>query len=338
MSNLPGAPADPVVTVVVAAFNVEAYVDAALLSIRRQSMDAIEILVVDDRSTDGTREHLVRQSIEDPRIRILDGLGKGPAAARNIAIAQARGRWIAIIDADDLIEPDRLERLTAEGDRHAVDAVADNMIAFYEEDPTRDHPWIDPAVWPKPRVLTFKDLMDGGVGTPPSPELGYLKPVLRRDRVLQLGDVYQENLIIGEDFDLMARWTAKGFTYLYDPKAGYRYRRRVSSLSYRLSPAQVEDMIVALDRLDAGVPQFHSASVARRTAALRQLQSYALRVERLKRRDLTALVELTSEADSRRRLTASLREGIGRRLLGFKRSSLGHLKNLKRLSVSIPWP
>lgn len=319
MSNLPDTPADPVVTVVVAAFNVEAYVDEALLSIRGQSLDAIEILVVNDRSTDGTRDRLVRQSRLDPRIRIIDGPGEGPAAARNIAIAQARGRWIAIVDADDLIGPDRLARLTAEGDRHAVDAVADNMVAFYEEDPTRDHPWIDPGVWPASRALTFKDLMYGGLGAPPAPELGYLKPILRRARLSQLGEAYRETLIIGEDFDLMARWTAAGFSYRYEPRADYRYRRRVSSLSYRLSPAQIDDMIAALERLDPAAPQFDAASVAHRTAALRDVQRYARRVERLKRRDLSALAALLAEADGRRRLTASIREGLGRRLRSLRR-------------------
>ncbi|MFN7110049.1 MAG: glycosyltransferase family 2 protein [Brevundimonas sp.] len=319
MSNSTGAPQDSVVTVVVAAFNVEAYVDEALLSIRGQSLDAIEILVVDDRSTDGTRERLVRQSLLDPRIRIIDGPGNGPAAARNMAIGQAQGRWIAIVDADDVIEPDRLARLTAEGDRHAVDAVADNMIAFYEEDPTRDHPWIDAAVWPTPRALTFQDLMNGGLGAPPAPELGYLKPVLRRARLAQLGDVYRENLVIGEDFDLMARWTAAGFTYRYEPQAGYRYRRRVSSLSYRLSPDQIDDMIAALDRLDRTATQFDAASVAYRTAALREVQLYARRVERLKRRDLTALAALLADADGRRRLKTSIREGLGRRLRSLRR-------------------
>lgn len=320
MSNFTGAPEAPVVTVVVAAFNVEPYVDEALLSIRGQSLDAIEILVVDDRSTDGTRERLVRQSLLDPRVRIIDGPGNGPAAARNMAIAQARGRWIAIVDADDVIEPNRLARLTAEGDRHAVDAVADNMTAFYEEDPTRDHPWIDAAVWPTPRALTFKDLMNGGLGAPPAPELGYLKPVLRRTRLAQLGDVYRENLIIGEDFDLMARWTAAGFTYRYEPQADYRYRRRVSSLSYRLSPDQIDDMIAALDGLDAAAPQFDPVSVGRRAKALRDVQRYARRVESLKRRDLSALASLLTDGDDRRRLVSSIREGVGRRLRGLRRS------------------
>lgn len=314
MPNLSGSQPDPVVTVVVAAFNVAEYVDEALFSIRRQSLEAIEVLVVDDRSTDTTRACLSRHAGEDPRVRIIDGAGRGPAAARNLAIAQARGRWVAIIDADDVIAPDRLERMMAEAEGSSADAVADNMTAFYEGDPSRDHPWIDPAVWPGSRALSFDDLMTGGLGDPPAPELGYLKPMLRRDRLARLGKPYNDTLVIGEDFDLMARWTAAGFSYRYMAEAGYRYRRRVSSLSYRLSADQIDHMIGALDRLDTSAPGFNTGSVDRRRLALGQTQRYARRVDRLKRGDVTALAAILLDSDGRRRLSVSVREGLSRRL------------------------
>lgn len=322
MSNPSGAQAVPVVTVVMAAFNVAEYIDEALFSIRRQSLETIEILIVDDRSTDATRNHLVRHAREDSRIRVLDGAGRGPAAARNQAIAAARGRWIAIVDGDDVIAPDRLARMTAEAETRSVDAVADNLIAFYEGDPTRDHPWIDPDVWPTTRPLRFEDLMEGGLGEPPAPELGYLKPILRRDRLAALGSPYRETLLIGEDFDLMARWTAAGFSYRYMPEAGYRYRRRVSSLSYRLSAEQLDHMIGALNTLDTTAPGFDAAAVDRRRIALRQTQTYARRVDRLKRGDAAALAALLLDGDGRRRLAVSAREGLVRRLgaLGDRRA------------------
>lgn len=316
MSNPPGEQAVPVVTVVVAAFNAAEYIDEALFSIRRQSLVATEILIVDDRSTDATRERLAHHERDDRRVRILDGAGRGPAAARNLAIAQAQGRWIAIVDADDVIAPDRLARMTEEAERRSVDAVADNMTAFYEGDPSRDHPWIDPGIWPTARPLSFGDLMIGGLGEPPAPELGYLKPILRKDRLAALEIPYRETLVIGEDFDLMARWTAAGFTYLYVPEAGYRYRRRVSSLSYRLTPEQLDHMIGALDSLDTTAPGFDGASVDRRRIALRQTQRYAALVDRLKRGDAGALVAILGDSDGRRRLAISLREGLVRRLNG----------------------
>ena len=313
MSNRPTASADPIVSVVVAAFNVEDYLDEALFSIRRQSLAAMEILIVDDGSTDATPAILARHASQDPRIRSLVGTGRGPGAARNVAMRQARGRWIAIVDGDDLVAPDRMARLVAEGEDHAVDAVADNMIAFYDSEKVADHAWIDAGSWPAARALTFADLMAGGLGQPPAPELGYLKPLLRRERLAELGGLYQEALMIGEDFDLMARWTAAGFSYRYVPDALYRYRRRASSLSYRLSADQIDQMIAALASLYVGGGEMEASLVAR-IQALKDLRLYARRVERLKRGDLTALAPLLVDHDYRRRLAGSFAEGMMRRL------------------------
>ena len=304
----------PTATVVMAAFNVAEYIDDALSSVRNQSLKAIEIVVVDDGSTDATPDILARHAQEDHRIRVLRTKGVGPAGARNFAFAHARGRWISIVDADDVVLPNRLARMIDAGEKFGVDAVADNLTAFYEGSTIADHAWIDPAYWSSERLLTFEDLMKGGLGAPPSPELGYLKPVLRRERLTDFAPPYREDLLIGEDFDLMARWLAAGRTYLYLPAAGYRYRRRTSSISYRLTPGQIEQMVGALNDLDRDAPGFDGACVDRRKANLENMLRYARRVARLKRRDLSALAPLVTDQDYRRRFGASVLEGVSRRL------------------------
>ena len=280
------------------------------------------MVVVDDGSTDGTPDILARHIRQDRRIRDIKASGRGPAAARNLAIAQARGRWIAVVDADDFIKPDRLALMVDAGDRQGVDAVADNMVAFYDSGAPSAHAWIAPAIWSSPRLLTFEDMMKGGLGDPPKPELGYLKPLLRRDRLTLLGQPYREDLMIGEDFDLMARWTSAGLSYLYLPEAGYLYRRRASSISYRLSAVQIDQMIKALDGLDRAASRFDERSVGARKASLEAMRRYAQRVDRLKRRDLSALAPLLVDGDYRRKLAASAHEGLRRRLdvLGRRRA------------------
>lgn len=303
-----------VVSVVVAAFNVAPYVEEALRSIREQTLRQIEILIVDDGSTDETLSILADHAREDERIIILKGTGSGPGAARNIAISEARGYWIAIVDADDIILPDRLERLVAVATRQQVDAAADNMLAFYPDNPDLDHAWISSTAWPDERSLTFTDLMFGGRGTPRRPELGYLKPLLRRDKLSTLGIAYQEALMIGEDFDLMARWTAAGLTYRYTPDISYKYRRRPSSLSYRMSAGQLAQMIDALDRLDKAAIGYHAESVADRRSAMEAELQYIRMVERLKSGKILSLLTILSNKDSRSKLNRSIHEGFYRRI------------------------
>ena len=89
-------------------YNGARYLDESVASIREQTLRDIEILIVDDGSTDETPAMLARYAVEDPRIRLLHADHQGPASARNVGLAQARGRLVALMDADDIARPDRL--------------------------------------------------------------------------------------------------------------------------------------------------------------------------------------------------------------------------------------
>ena len=104
----------PRFSVVMPLYNKAAHVRAAIESVFAQTFPPHEILVVDNRSTDGGRE--IVAAIGDARIQLLDLSTPGPGgyAGRNIGIRAARGDWIAFLDADDLWQPDHLAVL-AEG-------------------------------------------------------------------------------------------------------------------------------------------------------------------------------------------------------------------------------
>lgn len=95
----------PLVSVILPAYNAQATLAQAVHSVLSQDYVNLELLVVDDGSTDNTVQHPV---LRDPRIRVLQQKNSGPAAARNLGIAQARGALIAFIDADDVWMPGKL--------------------------------------------------------------------------------------------------------------------------------------------------------------------------------------------------------------------------------------
>lgn len=103
----------PEVSVVVPVRDVIDYVDDLLDDLRGQRFTDMELLLVDDRSVDGTREVLERHAEADDRIRLLDGAGEGPSTARNLALDHAEGELLAFVDADDRLSPDYLASMHA---------------------------------------------------------------------------------------------------------------------------------------------------------------------------------------------------------------------------------
>ena len=120
----------PAVSVVTAAYNGAAWLPETLDSLARQRFTDWEAIVVDDCSTDETRDLVA--AWPDPRVRLLPlERNGGPVRARNAGVAVARGRYIAGLDQDDLCRPDRLARQVAQLDRDGdcvlVGAAVENL-------------------------------------------------------------------------------------------------------------------------------------------------------------------------------------------------------------------
>jgi glycosyltransferase involved in cell wall biosynthesis len=112
--------ASPRVTGIIIVYNGEAYLDEAIASVRAQGFSDWELLVVDDGSTDSSREIARRNATEDKRIRLLehpDRRNHGMSATRNLGLSQARGEFVGFLDADDIWMPDKLAEQVAALDR-----------------------------------------------------------------------------------------------------------------------------------------------------------------------------------------------------------------------------
>ena len=100
----------PLVSIVVPAHNVSPYIDACLWAIRRQTYPALEVVVVDDGSTDDSASIAERHAADDPRILVIrSAQNRGAAAARNTALQTVTGTFVVFADADDLMDPHLLE-------------------------------------------------------------------------------------------------------------------------------------------------------------------------------------------------------------------------------------
>ena len=177
-SALPARP--PVVSVIMANHNGAAYLADAIASVRRQSLSELELIVSDDASTDDSARIVGEAIAGDPRIRLVRSTqNSGPAAARNKALALARGDWIAVMDSDDLMHPDRLERLVEAAERDGADIAADDLVEF-ETDRVRRLACSPANGRASPFWVDIRDYIRLNMFYGPGPALGYLKPLFRR--------------------------------------------------------------------------------------------------------------------------------------------------------------
>ncbi len=118
------------VSVIVPLYNVEKYVDECLTSLRDQHYRTLEIIVIDDGSTDRSAEIVARHAADDPRIRVVRQPNGGLGAARNAGIRNARGDYLCFVDSDDVMPAHGVLRMVNTAERSGSDLVVGALARF----------------------------------------------------------------------------------------------------------------------------------------------------------------------------------------------------------------
>ncbi len=290
--------AAPEVSVIIPAWKAGAFIRRAIDSALASTGTTVEVIVVDDASPDDTFAVLQSLSASDARIRIdrLDRNG-GPSAARNRAIELSNGRFIAILDADDAIDADRLARLVSEAERTAADIVVDNMIEVDAEGRRLGElDFLRSGQFYQPRVIDLKLWIDFNRPMKSGDCLGYLKPLLRRETLDRLAIRYDPALRNSEDYYLIADLLAAGARMHYIPLAGYRYTRAAGSISHRLKPSDTVAWLATEQafraRHERGMRSLDRGALDERMRLLRDVDTMVRAVEALKARKLLDFAKL----------------------------------------------
>ncbi|GAA4958634.1 glycosyltransferase [Actinoplanes utahensis] len=120
----------PILSVIVPMFNVEPYLSACLASLTGQRLADLEIVVVDDGSTDGSRAIADRFARRDRRVRVLEQANAGLSAARNTGVPPARGRYLAFCDSDDIVPADGYAALVGSLEASGSDMASGDVRRF----------------------------------------------------------------------------------------------------------------------------------------------------------------------------------------------------------------
>jgi glycosyltransferase involved in cell wall biosynthesis len=200
--------AEPLVSVVMPVLEGERFLPAALESVAEQSYEALEIVVVDDGSTD--RSGAIARELG---ARVIRQDRAGVAAARNAGIAAARGELIAFLDADDLWASHKLSIQVDCLESHPETGYVLSQMQLFLEPNTARPPWFKED-WLR------------------EPQQGFLTTMLARRHVFDTVGGFDVSFQVGSDTDWLARAKDSGIEYRTLPDVLARYRIHHAGVSY----------------------------------------------------------------------------------------------------------
>lgn len=128
----------PLVSVVVAAYNVESYIDRCINSLVKQTYQNLEILLIDDGSTDNSGKICDRYAGKDSRIRVIHKKNGGLSDVRNVGLSQAAGIYLMYVDGDDYVSPNFVDAAVSCAEKHDADVVFFDFEEIEEDTGRRD--------------------------------------------------------------------------------------------------------------------------------------------------------------------------------------------------------
>jgi glycosyltransferase involved in cell wall biosynthesis len=205
----------PAVSVIIAAKNAAPFLETSVGSALRQTFRDVEVVVVDDGSTDATLQVLARLAAGDSRVRFFSQINQGVSAARNRAMAEARGDYYLSLDADDELAP-RCVELLMDGVRRTGAQWAASAVVR--------------------RAETGEQILN-----PPPPSEDLLETLFFRQfpyrayfysrQAIDKTGGFDVSFAVCEDWDLWARLAKAGLPFFYVPEPLYVYRIQASSLT-----------------------------------------------------------------------------------------------------------
>lgn len=247
----------PLVSVIVPIYNAKKHIARCVESIRRQTYRNLEILLLNDGSSDVSGPICAMYAKVDSRITLIDKANSGVSATRNLGMRAAKDKYLQFVDADDTLQPYATEMLVQKAEENAADMV----IAHYNRvEPPKERQAqraprmpeeVDPGFDPFTRVQTFGFLMEGYMGKaqfayglmqePASFYYGVMwNKLYRADIVREHSDIAcSEELDYSEDFyfNLSFIRYAERFYALSTPI--YNYVQNPESLVHNLNPVKV---------------------------------------------------------------------------------------------------
>jgi glycosyltransferase involved in cell wall biosynthesis len=204
------------ISVIMPNFNKAPYLEDAIRSVLAQPYEDLELVLVDDGSTDSSLTIAERSARSDSRLKLLrHERNRGLSAALNTGIKSANGELLTVMGSDDLYAPERVQRLVDHLPRIAWPSVIYSDPIYIDKE-TRAITAVSSKASFRPTGMILKYLLRGGYKFTPG-------PIAAPKMCFEAAGLYDESLSWGEDFDMALRLSEK-FPFIFDALSTYGYR------------------------------------------------------------------------------------------------------------------
>ncbi len=208
--NQPITPTPPLVTVIIPAYNYALYLPQAIESVKNQTLNNWECIIVDDGSTDNTKDIAQKYTNTDNRIKYHYKNNGGLSSARNLGLKLSQGKYVLFLDADDYIQKQNLQHLSSFLEQKNEDCAVFGMFYKFFDDNTPNHPWYNDFNYQTGLQQDFFQRLLNQNSLPPCAPMSPLN-IIKKHNIY-----FDENLTSYEDWDFWLR-LCKKCNFYYQP-------------------------------------------------------------------------------------------------------------------------
>lgn len=236
------------ISIIMPAYNSEKIIASSIQSILGQTLNEIELIVIDDCSTDNTVEKIRKIQQQDNRVRLIQQPeNRGPGAAKNVGLKEAVGEYIAFCDADDWIEKDMLKELFEKVQKEGADVV---VSGFFLDECTETGELLKRAKLSMENYVATseREVAELVSGIDTSKLYAYACNKIYKSSIIKKNNVNFSDKLFGEDYDFNMKFFTNAQSAAVVPECYYHYiKMNKDSLTERFIPNYYE---IILDRFE----------------------------------------------------------------------------------------
>lgn len=232
---------DEMISVIMPVYNAAKYLDKSIQSVLNQSYQNLELLIINDGSTDNSADKIKQYAEKDHRIIFIDKPNEGVSTARNIGLSLARGEYVGFIDADDYFEKYHIENMIScdEADilfsgYKVVNNIGSNKVDLPWEAGKYDSQQIRSVILPQFLAVKKGESKDIVMGT-------VWRTLIKKRLIAENSLLFDKDLQIAEDFMFLAEAMLKADSLCVIPDYGYGYTRYEGTALHRYRPNCIEE-------------------------------------------------------------------------------------------------